>query len=120
MPDLEKRSSVVVDFRDIRPVECPCGQSRRAFADAPEAPMTLHEVDISRDAKTHYHRRLTEVYYFRECEPDAQMELNGERIPVRAGMSVLIPPETRHRAVGEMKVLVMAIPKFDPSDEWFD
>ena len=51
---------------------------------------------------------------------DAAMELDGERIPVRPGMCVLIRPGTRHRAVGRMKVLIIALPKFDPHDEWFD
>jgi mannose-6-phosphate isomerase-like protein (cupin superfamily) len=48
------------------------------------------------------------------------MELNGERIPVRPGMSIMIRPGTRHRAVGKMKVLIFVLPKFDPADEWFD
>lgn len=76
--------------------------------------------EISETARVHYHRRLTETYVFLECQPDAQMELDGERIPVKPGMSVMIRPGTRHRAVGHMKVMIVAIPKFDPADEWFD
>ena len=45
---------------------------------------------------------------------------DGEIIDVRPGMAVLIPPGVRHRAVGEMKVLIVVLPKFDPADEWFD
>ncbi len=49
------------------------------------------------------------------------MQLNDCRLP-------LAPPEnghshparTRHRAVGKMKVAIVAWPKFDPADEWFD
>ena len=41
-------------------------------------------------------------------------------IPVRPGMSILIRPGVRHRALGKMTVLIIAIPKFDPADEWFD
>jgi hypothetical protein len=26
----------------------------------------------------------------------------------------------RHRAIGQMKVLIVALPKFDPADEWLD
>ena len=33
-------------------------------------------------------------------------------------LAVLIPPYTRHRAVGKMRVLVVAHPQFDPTDEW--
>ena len=47
-------------------------------------------------------------------------ELDGDLIPVHPGMSVLIRPGCRHRAVGRMTVLVISMPKFDPADEWFD
>lgn len=111
---------VVANFEDIEPVRCPCGWSRRAFADISSSPASMHVVDIQLDAQTHYHKKLTEIYFFLECLPDAKMELNGEVIPVHAGMSVLIPPLTRHRALGRMKVIVTAIPRFDEHDEWFD
>lgn len=109
-----------VDFADIPPVPCPCGEARRAFADVPEFPGTVHVTDISADAVTHYHKKLTETYYFLECHSDAAMELNGERIAVQPGRCILIPPGVRHRAVGPMKVLIVAVPNFDPDDEWFD
>jgi hypothetical protein len=35
-------------------------------------------------------------------------------------MAIVIPPGTRHRAVGKIKVAIVASPKFDPADEWFD
>ncbi|HTK74228.1 MAG TPA: cupin domain-containing protein [Gemmataceae bacterium] len=108
----------VADLATIPAVACPCGWSRRAFLDVPEGRASLHRVDISVDAKTHFHKRLTEIYYVLECELGAAMELDGERVPVHAGMSVYIPPFTRHRAVGKMKVLVVAMPQFDPADEW--
>ncbi len=108
------------DFSRIDGVPCPCGTARRAFADVAEFPGTLHVTEISIDARTHYHKRLTETYYFLECGPDAQMELDGERFDVQAGMCVVIPPGVRHRAVGRMTILNIVHPKFDPEDEWFD
>ena len=48
------------------------------------------------------------------------MELDGEFVPVKPNMALVIHPDTRHRAVGNMKLLIVASPKFDPSDEWFD
>lgn len=110
----------LVDFSEIPGVPCPCGTARRAFADVPDFPGTVHVTEISTEARVHYHKRLTETYYFLECLPDAAMELNGERIPVRPGQCILIRPGTRHRGVGLMKVLIIALPKFDPEDEWFD
>jgi mannose-6-phosphate isomerase-like protein (cupin superfamily) len=110
----------LADFTNIDPVRCPCGWARRAFGSLPGAPLSLHTVDIELDAQTHFHQDHTEVYYFLSCEPDAQMELDGNLIPVRTGMSVFIPPGVRHRAVGKMKILNIVLPPFDPQDEWFD
>ena len=110
----------LVDFAEIAGVSCPCGTARRAFADVDEFPATVHVTEISAAAKLHYHKRLTETYYFLECEHDAQMQLDDELIPVRPGTCILIPPGVRHRAVGKMKVLIMVLPKFDPADEWLD
>lgn len=114
------RGYELVDFSEIPGVRCPCGTARRAFADVPDFPGTVHVTEISTEARVHYHKRLIETYYFLECLPDAAMELDGERIPVRPGQCVLIRPGTRHRGVGRMKVLIIALPKFDPEDEWFD
>jgi mannose-6-phosphate isomerase-like protein (cupin superfamily) len=110
----------VVDFAEIPGVACPCGTARRAFADAPGFPATVHVTSISVDAQLHYHKRLTETYYFLECGERARMQLDDEVLPVKPGMCILIPPGVRHRAIGEMKALIVALPKFDPSDEWFD
>ena len=110
----------VVDFADVPGVPCPCGSARRAFADVPAFPGTVHVTDISSDARTHYHRRLTEVYFILECGEGAALHLDGDRVPLRPGVCVLIPPGVRHRAEGPMKVLIVAVPKFDPADEWFD
>ena len=65
-------------------------------------------------------RRLTETYYFLECDSDAKMQLDEELIPVHNGMCIMIRPGVRHRAVGKMKVLIVVLPKFDPADEWLD
>jgi mannose-6-phosphate isomerase-like protein (cupin superfamily) len=107
----------IVDFSTLPGTPCPCGTARRAFVEAADFPATIHVTEISVDARLHYHKRITETYYFLECEPDARMQLNDEIIPVRPGMAILIRPGTRHRAIGKMKVLIVAMPKFDPADE---
>ena len=112
------RKLEIVDFANISGVACPCGTARRAFADVEDYPGTIHVTDISTDARLHYHKRLTETYYFLECGPDAQMQLDDELIPVHPGMCIMIRPGTRHRAIGQMKVLIACLPKFDPEDEW--
>src|SRR5215467_7051113 len=108
----------VIDFAEIPGVPCPCGIARRAFADVADSPMTVHVTEISADAALHYHKRLTETYFFLECGADAKMQLDGEILPVRPGLCIRIPPGVRHRAIGKMKVLIIATPKFDSQDEW--
>ncbi len=103
---------------ELPAVDCPCGQTRRAFVDDVDGVASLHITDISADAQTHYHKRLTEIYYILEGE--GAMELDGERLAVRPGDAILIKPGCQHRAVGRMRVIVVPIPAFDPQDEWFD
>ena len=110
----------IADFAAIPGTPCPCGTARRAFTDIDDFPATVHVTEISEDAQLHYHRRLTETYYFLECDNNARLQLDGESIAVRPGMCVMIRPGTRHRAIGKMKVLIVVFPKFDPEDEWFD
>lgn len=110
----------MVDFDAIELADCPCGVTRRALTDLSQSPLSIHRTDISLDARTHYHKFQTEVYYILECTDDAQIELDGQFHELRPGMAVYIPPGTRHRAVGQMKVLVISTPRFDPADEWFD
>lgn len=110
----------IIDFDRVEGTECPCGIARRALVEASDVPLTLHVTEIAHDAQPHYHRRLTEVYYFLECGPGAKMELDGTLFDVRPGMAVVIRPGTRHRAVGKMRVLIVVHPKFDPADEWLD
>ena len=107
----------IIDFDALPAVDCPCGQARRALAESTDFPGTIHRTRITVDAKLHYHRRLTETYYVLECRPDAQMQLDDDLVPVRPGTCIVIPPGVRHRAVGEMTVLIVVLPKFDPADE---
>ena len=120
MTDATTSRATIVDFADVTGVPCPCGIARRAFGDTEGAPLTLHVTEITQDAQRHYHRQLTEVYFILECDGDAQMELDDKRVPVKPGVAVMIPPGVRHRAIGQMKVVIVAHPKFNPEDEWFD
>ena len=103
---------------EIPAVECPCGMTRRAFVDTPDAPASIHMVDIKKDSEVHYHKEHSELYLILEGE--GFMELDGERIPVKPLDTVLIHPFCRHRAVGSLKIVNVPIPVHDPEDEWFD
>ena len=79
---------------------------------------TLHIVDITENARAHYHKKLTEIYLV--LEGTGYIELDGKRIPVRPLTAILIKPGCRHRAAGKMRIDNIPIPAFDPEDEWFD
>ena len=103
---------------EIVPVRCPCGFARRAFAELPGRVASLHVVDIQEDSKVHYHKRMTEIYLVLEGE--GEMELDGERIPVKPMTAIYIRPGCRHRAIGRLRVINIPVPAFDEADEWFD
>ncbi len=108
----------IVRLAELPPVDCPCGQARRAFVEESDGVASLHVVEISADARAHYHQRMTEMYYI--LEGTGEIELDGERHPVRPGDAILIKPGCRHRAIGRMRVLNVPVPAFDVADEWFD
>lgn len=109
---------LVAQLDQIDPVKCPCGWARRAFVGPSDSPASVHQVDIQSEARTHYHKQMTEVYVVMAGE--GAIELDGERVPLRPFTAVMIKPGCRHRAIGELKILNIAIPAFDETDEWFD
>ncbi len=109
---------MVSQLDEIASVPCPCGDTRRAFAVPENDVATLHLTDIKTDAEIHYHKKMTEIYLILEGE--GHMELDGDVVPVKPMSAIFIKPGCRHRAVGQMRIINVPIPSFDPSDEWFD
>lgn len=110
----------VVHYAQLAGTPYPCGMARRGLMDSQAVPFSLHITEIANTARTHYHQRLTETYLILECDEGAYLELDGTVLPLEPEMAVVIPPGTRHRAVGKIKVAIVVCPKFDPADEWFD
>lgn len=117
-PSKTKKNYLITQLDTVPPVPCPCGMARRGFATPDNKLATIHLVDISIDARTHYHKKMTEIYLVLEGE--GFMELDGERIPVKPMTSVFIKPGCRHRLVGKCRIVNIPIPAFDAADEWFD
>ena len=107
----------VAQLNSIPPIPCPCGEARRAFAEPGNA-ASVHLVDISVDARTHYHKRMTEIYLILEGE--GHLELDGTLVPVKPMTAVYIRPGCRHRAVGKLRIINIPVPAFDPKDEFED
>lgn len=103
---------------EIPAQRCPCGFAKRAFAGSPGNVASLHVVEIEKDSRTHYHKRMTEIYLVLEGE--GEIELDGKRFPIKPMTAVYISPGCRHRAIGKLKIINIPIPAFDETDEWFD
>ncbi len=102
----------------LEPTACPCGSAKRAFLNDADQIASLHVVETDGTARTHYHKRTTELYYF--LEGSGHIELDGQLFDVQPGTTVMIKPGCRHRAIGKLKFVNVPIPAFDPKDEWFD
>lgn len=106
----------VAQLDEITPVPCPCGQARRAFKEPWNTLASVHLTDISVDSKLHYHKKMTEVYIVLEGE--GYLEADGERIPLKPMTSIMIRPGCVHRAVGNLRIINVPMPPFDPADEF--
>jgi len=111
-------SFLISQLDELPPVSCPCGTARRAFAGSAENAASLHLVEIRQDSRTHYHRKMTEMYLV--LEGHGHIELDGQLFPVKPMTAIYIPPGCRHRAIGRLKVVNVPVPPFDPQDEYFD
>ena len=108
----------VIDLESLPAVPCPCGLARRGLQECTTFPGTIHRTTITQDAQKHWHQRMTETYYILQCSSGAAMELDDQLLPVRPGMCIVIPPGITHRAIGQMEILNIVLPKFDPQDEF--
>jgi mannose-6-phosphate isomerase-like protein (cupin superfamily) len=109
-----------VRHRDTAPtVPCPCGSSTRIVSAADGLGCSFHVTSIA-DSVRHFHRNTAETYYV--LEGTGRIELDGTWHEIGPGSTILIPPGTRHRLVSEAGVstVVVAVPPFDPADEFFD
>jgi quercetin dioxygenase-like cupin family protein len=111
------RKPATAQLDELPARKCSCGTTRRAFADEPGRVVSVHLLQVE-DALAHYHRIATEVYVVLEGE--GHLELDGELHEARPLTAFLIPPGVRHRAIGDLKVLVVPVPAADDSDEYFD
>lgn len=109
---------LLAQLDEISTQRCPCGFTRRAFVTPDNSVATLHLLDVQTDAQKHYHKTLTEIYLI--LEGTGQMELDDDLVPVKPLTAIMIKPGCRHRAIGNLRVVIIPIPAFDPADEWFD
>ncbi len=96
------------DPRDVEPWAETCGQIRPLVVEADDAAAEIHHVVIS-DAKLHYHERTDEFYYI--ISGTGTMILDEEEIELHEGVVVYVPRGVKHKAIGNLTVLTVCIPR---------
>lgn len=96
------------DPAEVPPWTETCGQIRPLIEEKDGAAAEVHHLEIT-DAKLHYHERTDEIYYV--INGQGRMRLDGEEIELRPGMVVYVPRGMKHKAWGQLEVLVVCIPR---------
>lgn len=96
------------DPADVKPWTETCGQIRPLIEEQDGAAAEVHHLEIT-DAKLHFHERTDEIYYI--IDGRGRMRLDDEEIEVRMGQVVYVPRGVKHKAWGQLKVLVVCIPR---------
>ena len=93
---------------EITPWTETCGQIRPLLEEKDEAAAEVHHLEIT-DAKLHFHKRTDEIYYV--LSGTGRMSLDETEIELRQGLMVYVPRGVKHRAWGNLEVLVTCIPR---------
>jgi len=101
----------VVHMPDVEGVQCSCGLSRRALIGWDQVPFQVNLTDISVDAVSHHHEKMFEAYYVVSAAPNARVELDHFARCAPEDTFVLLKPGCQHRGLGNLQVLVFALPK---------
>jgi mannose-6-phosphate isomerase-like protein (cupin superfamily) len=72
-------------------------------------------VTVTENNRMHYHKKTTEIYYI--FDGNGILEIDNDEIKLKKGISVLIKPGCRHRAIGNLTLINVPIPMFDVDDE---
>ena len=96
------------DLADVQPWAETCGQIRPLLEEKDGAAAEVHHLQIT-NAKLHYHQRTDEIYYV--LDGQGRMLLDDQEIELRKGLLVYVPRGVKHKAWGELTVLVTCIPR---------
>jgi len=96
------------DVAQVRPWTETCGQIRPLIEEKDAAAAEVHHLEIT-EAKLHYHQRTDEIYYV--LDGQGRMRLDDEEIELHKDVTVYVPRGVKHRAWGDLKVLVVCIPR---------
>ena len=101
---------------EVVAVPCSCGSSTRIIQRQDTPVANLHVTHIT-DSQKHYHKACTEYYYI--LEGTGHMELGDDVVEINPGTTIVIEKGTPHRGYGNFKALILGIPAWDHTDEFF-
>lgn len=93
---------------DVKPWAETCGQIRPVIEEKDGAAAEVHHLEIT-NAKLHYHERTDEIYYV--LDGQGRMRLDDREIELSKDVVIYVPRGVKHRAWGDLKVLVVCIPR---------
>ena len=96
------------DVGDVQPWTETCGQIRPLLEEKDGAAAEVHHLQIT-NAKLHYHQRTDEIYYV--LDGQGQMRLDDEEIELHRDVVVYVPRGVKHKAWGNLTVLVVCVPR---------
>jgi mannose-6-phosphate isomerase-like protein (cupin superfamily) len=96
------------DPRQVTPWAETCGQIRPLIEEKDGAAAEVHHLEIS-DAKLHYHEHTDEIYHV--IRGQGRMRLEDEEIELSPGVVVYVPRGVKHKAWGNLEVLVICMPR---------
>jgi mannose-6-phosphate isomerase-like protein (cupin superfamily) len=95
------------DPANVKPWAETCGEIHCMIEEKDGAAAEVHHVRIH-DAKLHFHARTDEIYYV--VNGHGTMRLDDEEVQLRPGVVVYVPRGVRHKAQGDLTVLVVCVP----------
>ena len=93
---------------DVKPWAETCGQIRPLLEEKDGAAAEVHHLQIT-NARLHYHQRTDEIYYV--LDGQGKMRLDDEEIELHKDVVVYVPRGVKHKAWGNLTVLVVCIPR---------
>ncbi len=96
------------DVADVEPWAETCGQIRPLLEEKDGAAAEVHHLQITH-AKLHYHQRTDEIYYV--LDGQGKMRLDDEEIELHKDVVVYVPRGVKHKAWGNLTVLVVCVPR---------
>jgi mannose-6-phosphate isomerase-like protein (cupin superfamily) len=96
------------DPADAEPWPETCGEIRCLVEEQDQAAAEVHQVRID-NAKRHYHERTDEFYYV--ISGQGTMQLDDDVIELHQGVVVYVPRGVKHKAMGDLTVLTVCIPR---------